>query len=174
MAAQRIRLERHLPGVHPPATLADEDSEPGPLSDLYLNKFTPMVRLAYLLTGSRAVAEDVVQDSFLRLQQHWDDVREPAAYLRTSVVNGCRAHHRRVGRERARYADLVADSVSPETPIVMDAVAKLPYRQRAALVLRFYEQWTEAEIAAALRCRPATVRSLVHRGLLSLRKVMEP
>lgn len=154
--------------------LADEDAEPGSLSELYADRFAPMVRLAYLLTGSRAVAEDVVQDSFLRVQQHWDDVREPAAYLRTTVVNGCRAHHRRAGRERARYADLVAETVSAETPIVMDAVAKLPYRQRAALVLRFYEQWTEVEIAAALGCRPATVRSLVHRGLLSLRKVMEP
>jgi RNA polymerase sigma factor (sigma-70 family) len=57
--------------------------------------------------------------------------------------------------------------------MILDAIADLPYKQRAALVLRFYEDRPEREIAEALRCRPATVRSLIHRGLSSLSKVIE-
>jgi RNA polymerase sigma factor (sigma-70 family) len=143
------------------------------VGDLYVAAYDRMVRLAYLLTGSRAVAEDLVHDSFLRVQSRWDDIREPPAYLRTTVVNACRAHHRRARRERAHFPDLLVDAVAPETPIVLDALGGLPYRQRVALVLKFYEDRPEHEIAAVLGCRPATVRSLVHRGLATLRKVVE-
>jgi RNA polymerase sigma factor (sigma-70 family) len=100
-------------------------------------------------------------------------VQQPTAYLRATVVNACRAYHRRARRERTHFPELVADSVSPETPIVLDVLAALPYRQRAALALRFYEDRPDREIAEALRCRPATVRSLIHRGLAALRKVTE-
>jgi RNA polymerase sigma factor (sigma-70 family) len=144
------------------------------LEDLYGELYQPMVRLAYLLTGSRSVAEDVVQDSFARLHRRWDRVRKPSAYLRASVVNACRAFHRRARRERARFADLVGDEVSAETPMVLDALAVLPYKQRAALVLRFWEDRPDADIAEFLGCRPATVRSLVYRGLRALREVIEP
>jgi RNA polymerase sigma factor (sigma-70 family) len=131
-----------------------------------------LVRVAYLLTGSSAVAEDLVQDAFVRLHRHWDGVRLPSAYLRVTVVNACRAHHRRDRRERSHFPELVTDHVVPETPVVLDALATLPYRQRVALVLRFYEDRPDTEIAQALACRPATVRSLVHRGLATLRKVI--
>lgn len=157
-----------------------ETAEPGEpsrlppsLEDLFREHYGAAVRLAYLLTGSRAVAEDVVQDSFMRLHGHWNRVEQPTAYLRASVVNACRAYHRRARRERAHFPELVVNSVSPETPIVLDALAALPYRQRAALALRFYEDRSDREIAKALRCRPATVRSLIHRGLAALRKVTE-
>ena len=63
-------------------------------------------------------------------------------------------------------------TVTAETPIVLDTLATLPYRQRVALVLRFYEDRPDTEIAEILRCQPATVRSLVHRGLATLRKVI--
>ena len=79
-------------------------------------------------------------------------------------MNVCNSHHRRVGPERARFPGLVTDTVVPETPVMLDALAALPHRQRAALVLRYYEDRTEEEIAEVLGCRPATVRSLVHRG----------
>lgn len=142
--------------------------------ELWADRRAGLLRLAYLLTGSRAVAEDVVQDAFVQLHRRWDSVRVPAPYLRTSVVNGCRMHHRRNSREQARFADLVTDTVQPETPVVLDALAHLPYPQRAALVLRYYEDRPEAEIAELLGCRPATVRSHVHRGLAALREAMEP
>jgi len=154
----------------------DDESRNGPASvtDLYVSEYDRMVRLAYLLSGSSAVAEDLVQDSFVRLQNHWDRVRQPSAYLRASVVNACRVHHRRAKRERAHFPELLTISVTAETPILLDALARLPYRQRAALILKFYEDRAESEIAEALGCRPATVRSLVHRGLTTLRRVITP
>jgi RNA polymerase sigma factor (sigma-70 family) len=156
-------------------TVEDAVPRPAPdgtLAELYALQYLAMVRLGYLLTGSTAVAEDLVQDSFVQLQRNWAGVREPTAYLRRSVVNACNTHHRRVGRERERFPGLVRDTVVPETTVVLDALAALPHRQRAALVLRYYEDRTDAEIADALGCRPATVRSLVHRGLVALRKVI--
>jgi len=139
---------------------------------VFVDERERLVRVAYLLTGSSAVAEDLVQDAFVRLHGHWDGIREPSAYLRVTVVNACRAHHRRNRREQSHFPELVTDLVAPETPLVLDALASLPYRQRAALVLRFYEDRPDDEIAEALGCRPATVRSLVHRGLATLRKVI--
>lgn len=143
------------------------------LEGLWTERRAGLLRLAYLLTGSRAVAEDVVQDAFVQLHRRWNSVRTPVPYLRTSVVNGCRMHHRRTSREQARFADLVTETVQPETPVVLDALARLPYAQRTALVLRYYEDRPETEIAEVLGCRPATVRSHVHRGLAALREAME-
>jgi RNA polymerase sigma factor (sigma-70 family) len=82
-------------------------------------------------------------------------------------------HHRRHARERACFADLVPGTVALETPVVLDVLSALPARQRYALVLRYYADRPETEIAELLGCRPATVRSLVHRGLAALRKAME-
>jgi RNA polymerase sigma-70 factor (sigma-E family) len=140
---------------------------------LFGERYDAMVRLAFLLTGNRAVAEDVVQDAFARVQQRWERVAYPSAYLRTAVVNGCRGYHRRERRARAHLADLLPATPSAETPVIWDALRRLPYRQRAALVLRFYEDRPEREIADALGCRPATVRSLIHRGLAKLREEFE-
>lgn len=162
-----VRMERR-------GRFAEASDSSSSLEDLYAEMRGPMIRLAYLLTGNGAVAEDLVQDSFTRLYERWSDVQRPGAYLRTSVLNACRGYHRRRFRERSHFTDLVPDEVSTETPAVLDALARLPYRQRAALVLRFYEDRPERDIADALGCRPATVRSLVHRGLMTLRKAMEP
>jgi RNA polymerase sigma factor (sigma-70 family) len=153
-------------------TLEGQRETSAGIGAVFVAEHDRLVRVAYLLTGSTAVAEDVVQDAFVHLHSRWDGVREPAAYLRVSVVNGCRAHHRRNHRESARFPELVRVDVKPETPVVLDALAGLPYRQRVALVLRFYEDRPDDEIAVILGCRPATVRSLVHRGLTTLRKAI--
>lgn len=142
-------------------------------ADFYRATFTEMTRLAFLLTGSAETARDLVQDSFVRVHGKWDGVAEPRAYLRRTVVNACHSHHRRVRLQRQRrdsrpqvdLVDLGADEMT-------DAIAALPYRQRAAIVLRFWNDSSEAEIAAALGCRPGTVGSLIHRALAELRKVM--
>ena len=148
---------------------------PASLADLYREKYVPMVRLAYLMVGSTTVAEDLVQDAFARMHRHWDGIEHPRAYLRTSVVNACRSHLRRLALERAykRHPSVVGESAPPEADELFDALAALPPRQRAALVLRFYEDLSEADIAVALGCRPGTVKSLLHRGLAELRKVVE-
>jgi RNA polymerase sigma factor (sigma-70 family) len=152
----------------------EEGTPRSALVAVYETEHDGLARLACLLTGSTVVAEDVVHEAFVQLQLHWSNVQRPGAYLRTAVVNGCRGYHRRLRRERASYADLVSTATMPETPIVLDVLARLPYRQRAALVLRFYEDWPDADIAQLLGCRPATVRSLVHRGLDAMRKALEP
>jgi RNA polymerase sigma factor (sigma-70 family) len=149
-----------------------EGDPPVSFDAVYEAEHDGMARLACLLTGSTLVAEDVVHDAFVQLHQRWSTVEKPGAYLRTAVVNGCRGYHRRLRRERASYADLVSTATLPETPMVLDVLGRLPYRQRAALVLRFYEDWPDDQIAELLGCRPATVRSHIHRGLDAMRKVL--
>jgi RNA polymerase sigma-70 factor (sigma-E family) len=142
--------------------------------ELYQNRFGPMVRLAVALTGSEATAEDIVHDAFVRVHAHWHRVENPNAYLRAAVVNACRSAARRAARERAAIAGPIADVTTLKADEMFDALATLPYRQRAALVLQYYEGLTHAEIAEALGCRDGTVASLTHRGLAQLRRVIEP
>ncbi len=148
-------------------------TEPTSLAALFQEQYRPMVRLAYLLVGSVPLAEELVQDAFARMHKKWDHIEHRRAYLRTAVVNGCRSHRRRAVLERTRRPDPPPDAAPPAGDELGDALAALPSRQRAALVLRFYQDLPEAEIAAALGCRPGTVKSLLHRGLQQLRKVVE-
>jgi len=163
--------------------LADAASESTParldagtptFADFYRATFPEMARLAFLLTGSAETARDLVQDSFVRLHGKWDGVTEPRAYLRRTVVNACHSHHRRlrVQRRRQQSAAPRAEVIDLGADEMTDAIAALPYRQRAAIVLRFWHDSSQAEIAAALGCRPGTVGSLLHRALAELRKVV--
>lgn len=144
-----------------------------PLVELYRDRYEPMVRLAYLLTGDRAVAEEVVQDAFVNVHRAWDRATNPPAYLRVAVVNGVRSWGRR------RNLELVRRPAPPDPSVLVademwDALQTLPHRQRAAIVLRFYEDLPDARIAELLGCREATVRTAIHRGLAKLRKEIEP
>ncbi len=100
---------------------------------------------------------------------------DPLAYLRATVVNQCRSWHRRRRREAARLgtAANVDTAVSLEAREMLDALARLAWGQRTALVLRYYPDCSEQEIAAAMGCRPGTVKSHLHRGVEALRKVIE-
>ncbi len=150
--------------------LADRDAS---LAALYRREYAPMVRLAHLITGSNEVAEDVVQDAFVRMHRNWDRADQPGAYLRTIVVNGCRSWHRRRRLERERLPRPTPAGVDAEVRELLDALAHLGLRQRTALVLRFYVDMSEADVAQVLGCRPGTVKSLVHRGLRQLEGVIE-
>lgn len=143
------------------------------LVDLYQREYAPMVRLAHLITGSNEVAEDIVQEAFVRMHQSWGRADHPGAYLRRIVVNGCHTWHRRRRMERERTVRPVIEGVEPEGRELLDALARLTPRQRSALVLRFYADMSEAEVAQALGCRPGTVKSLVHRGLRELEGMIE-
>jgi len=148
-----------------------EVSKPA-FADFYRATFTEMARLAFLLTGSVETAHDLVQDSFVRLHGRWDRIDEPRAYLRRTVVNACRSHYRRLSVQRRHSATARVENVDLGADEMIDAIAALPYRQRAAIVLRFWHDSSQAEIAAALGCRPGTVGSLIYRALAELRKVM--
>src|SRR5438094_814059 len=133
-----------------------------------------MVRLAFLLIGSQWLAEDLVHDSFARVYVRWSRVREPKAYLRRAVINACRSAQRRAARERDFQLREVPTNAALDADELYDALGALPYRQRATLVLKFYEGRSHAEIAELLGCREGTVASLVHRGTEQLRRVIEP
>ena len=142
------------------------------LETLYQVQRLPMVRLAHVITGSNAVAEEVVQEAFIRLQAHWGQAENPVGYLRTIVTNLCRTQLRRREYERRLDPPIQRVSFQPEIDETWAAVCRLPFRQRAALALRFYEDLDEAEIARILGCRPGTVKSTIHRGLVRLRREM--
>lgn len=140
------------------------------LTALYEREWGPLLRVAFLLVGSQSIAEEIVQDAFVSLQASRSEVRSPGAYLRVSVINACRSVH----RHRAVIARNPVQPWRNEQPAeyddLRDAVQKLPYRQRAVLILRYHLQLNESEIATALACRPGTVRSSTHRALAALRK----
>ncbi|HEY1737884.1 MAG TPA: SigE family RNA polymerase sigma factor [Acidimicrobiia bacterium] len=127
-------------------------------------------RLAYLLVGETTAAEDIVQDGFAALNQRWQQVDHPAAYLRTTIVHAATRHRRRERTRAALQPMLWVDALANDAPReLFDVVGRLPARQRAVIVMRYFEDLSEAEIAEALGCRPGTVKSLAARALQTLR-----
>jgi len=122
-----------------------------------------LLRLAFLLTGSRAVAEELVQDAFEQVVRRWDDIERPAGYLRVAVVNGARSWGRRKPLVVSRSADPVV--IDEDAVAVRDALADLPQQQREAIVLRYYVGLTDAEIANELDQPLGTIKSNIRRGL---------
>ncbi len=153
----------------------------GTLADLYLAHADRARRLAYLLTGDHAVAEDLVQDAFVRLAGRLAHLRDQGAfeaYLRRTVVNLSYSHfrHRRVERAHLdRQGGSSDEGVEPAATFdardaLWASLGNLSDRQRAAIVLRYYEDLPDARIAEILGCRIGTVKSLVSRGLDVLRE----
>lgn len=142
-------------------------------TDFYRDAYPGAVRLAWLLTHDHSAAEDVVQDAFVRLRPRLSSIEHRAAYLRSAIVNGCRDRARSRGRADAGWRRLrvVTEISSTDRPSeLLDAIAHLPYRQRAVLILRYWADLPEGEIAEIVGVRPATVRSITSRALDRLRK----
>jgi RNA polymerase sigma-70 factor (sigma-E family) len=157
-----------------PVSGRDIDGPDG-FAALYEQSYGEMARLAVLLTGAEDGAHDLVQEAFVRLHRAWDRVENPHAYLRRIVVNECTSYHRRRFRQKRLQPLLgVVDSITMQADEISDALDVLTPRQRAAIVLRYWHDCSEAEIADVLGCRPGTVGSLVHRALEELRRVIEP
>ena len=136
-----------------------------------------MVRLAHLLTGSQATAEDLVQDAFVRLGPVLDTVDNAGAYLRRTVVNLCTSHHRHRGVEQRWLARQPPPdrllALPPELDETWRFLAQLPERQRRVLLASFIEGWSNAEVADRLGLPLGTVKSDIRRGLLALRPHVE-
>jgi RNA polymerase sigma-70 factor (sigma-E family) len=151
----------------------------GRLDRLYRAHYAPSLRLAYLILGDRTKAEDLVQESFVRVAGRFTELRNPDAfgsYLHRTLINLCRKQFRRTRTERTYLQEQASrpleTSAQPDVPLqetVRSALARLTPRQRAAIVLRFYADLSEREIADALMCRPGTVKSLIARGMEVLR-----
>lgn len=142
-------------------------------TDLYGAERLAMVRLAHLITGSNEAAEDLVHEAFLKIRPRFGELRDPGAYLRTTVVNECRMWFRRRDVE-ARHAPTPSDQLllPPELDETWATLQQLSPKRRIVVFLRFYEDRSIDDIAEILQCRPGTVRSLLRRGLASLREVL--
>jgi RNA polymerase sigma-70 factor (sigma-E family) len=163
---------------------------------LYQAHALGLIRFAYLMLGERQAAEDVVQEAFAGLYRRWEKLSDPGKalpYVRASVLNGCRSQLRRHGRATAGLAaaglaDAAFPVVSAESAVVsaesavlsaeqrrsvLRALRQLPPRQREVLVLRFYLDLSEPQIAAAMGIGPSTVRSTAHRALRALGRMLE-
>ena len=153
------------------------------MTALYEAHALGLVRLAYVMLGDRAAAEDVVQEAFGGLYRRWDqlsDADRALQYVRSSVLNGCRSalRHRRVQGIQAVHQPPAVSAetaalVSEERREVMRALRRLPGRQREVLVLRFYLDQPEAAIAQAMGISQSTVRSTAHRALAALGRLLE-
>jgi len=134
------------------------------------------------MLGDRAAAEDVVQEAFSGLYRRWEQVSDKdkaLTYVRSSVLNGCRTVlRRRRGTDAGRVHQPPAISAEAaalsgeERREVMQALRRLPDRQREVLVLRFYLDESEAEIARLMGISPGTVRSTAHRALAALGRLL--
>jgi RNA polymerase sigma factor (sigma-70 family) len=142
--------------------------------DLFRTRYEPMVRVAFLLVGSRAEAEDVVQDAFARIELRWARLDNAEGYLHRCVVNRSYDVLRRRRLEQ-RFRLLHRDDAATELEAdeLADALASLAPKRRAAVVLRYYAGLPEREIAEVLRVRPGTVKSMLHRALAQLREVID-
>ena len=164
------------------ALAVDVSDEPGLLERLYRLHVPRNVRIGYLLIGDLEAARDIVHDAFLRTSGRLHTLRNPdafGAYMTRSVINASKRHRERRARER-RYVETEAarprsHELQPDVAgreELVTALRALPHRQRAALVLRYYADLPEAEIADVFGSPVGTVRSLISRGLKSLREQM--
>lgn len=149
----------------------------GAFDRFYTDMWPAAARWAYGLTGNAAAAEELTQEAFVAVHRRFSSLHNPHGYLRRTIVNLARGYHRASGRrERREQRAASSDGVRPgDEPAVdmLDALALLPYDQRAALVLRYWLDWDEASIASALSCARSTVRSHAKRGLDALRTALE-
>jgi RNA polymerase sigma-70 factor (sigma-E family) len=157
------------------------------VTELFTLHYRPLVRLGVLLLHDTGAAEEIVQDAFVALHAHWgrlDDPYKALAYLRQTVLNRSRSALRHRGvvdrflRREAPPATVPSAEVSALNAVayaeVLTAVRALPIRQREALVLRYYGDLSEAEIAEAMGLSRGAVKSHTSRGLAALRRTMEP
>lgn len=151
---------------------------------LYASHWRPLVRLATLLTRDASVAEELVQDAFVALHRRWGSLSDPAAahgYLRTSVVNASRSALRHRGVTERHRQPGPPEPAGPEERAVrasedarvLAALRTLPRRQQEVLVLRYYSDLSEFDIAQTLGLSRGAVKSHAHRGLAALRAALE-
>jgi RNA polymerase sigma-70 factor (sigma-E family) len=161
------------------------------IAELFIAHYDGLCRLAALLLGDRTGAEEAVQEAFLRTFSSWWRIRQPERaqwYLRTAVINQCRSRLRRrttedrsnrtvsaTDPERRPSGGLSTDGAgdSDDALVVMGAVRKLPARQRETVILRYYEDLPEAQIAKILGCTVGTVKSQLAKARSSLADALD-
>jgi RNA polymerase sigma-70 factor (sigma-E family) len=149
---------------------------------LYEAHALSLARLALVMLGDPGAAEDAVQDAFLGLYRRWDHLSAPSAalaYLRTSVLNGCRNAMRRRSRPGIVTEEQPLESAeatvlhSKEHRAILAAVRRLPARQREALVLRYYLDMSEDQAAEAMQVSRGTVKSATSRAIAKVSQMLK-
>ena len=144
-----------------------------------------LLRTAYLITWDEGEAEDLVQECLMKVARRWPRIRrldQPRAYARRIVVNLALDGSRGRARRRGELGSIQAVSPVAIDPLLaldtreelLQALGELPARQRAVLVLRYFNDLTEAQVAEALGCSQGTVKSSASRGLARLREALQP
>lgn len=149
-------------------------------SEFVAGAWGSLYRTAYLMVGNRALAEDLVQTALTNTYVSWHRVREVEAahaYARTAVVRSASSWFRSKVRLREQLTDDVPERpyAAPDhstRPVLLDALRELPPRQRAVVVLRFYEDLSVAQVAESLGCSEGTVKSQTHMALRKLRELL--
>ena len=169
-----------LPGA-PPQLPAGAGAEAA-VTAIYQANALSLIRLAYIMLGDLPSAEDVVQEAFYGLYRRWDRLKDASGalyYVRASVLNGCRSVLRRraVRRRSLAYQPSAASAEAvvlsgEEREEVIRALGRLPHRQREVLVLRFYSELSDEEIARVMGIRQSTVRSAAYRALETLGRAL--
>ncbi len=184
-------LDRYRTWLHEHAGAAEQHNAPGPewnadraVTELYSEHYRALVRLAAMLVRDTQTAEEVVQDAFVAMHDGWQRLRDnekALAYLRQAVVNRSRSvlRHRTVIDKNMQKAPPDMPSaehgalVLLERHAVVAALRDLPPRQREAIVLRYYADLSEAEIAASMGISRGAVKSHTFRGMTALRAALE-
>ena len=188
LAAPRddARLHADLLAGSPIASLNNQvnPGAEGAVTALYEAHAVGLIRLAVVMLGNRQAAEDVVQEAFCGLYRRWGQLAEPERalfYLRASVLNGCRSELRARLRNARRAARTLPGSVASAEDLaliaaehreVLAAMRRLPDRQREALVLRYFADLGEPEIARSMGITAGTVKSTTSRALAALARLL--
>jgi RNA polymerase sigma-70 factor (sigma-E family) len=177
-------VDKMQPDVRGSAPDVVRPSGPVDVRTLYDAHWRYLVRLATLLVDDLASAEDVVQDAFMALHRKAGDLRDPEAglaYLRTSVLNMSRSviRRRQVARKHLKVAEPEATAAADHDVLLrdehratLDAVRRLPRRQREVLILRYWSGLSEREIALTLGISAGSVKSAASRGMATLQQVL--
>ncbi|TYC23416.1 sigma-70 family RNA polymerase sigma factor [Micromonospora sp. MP36] len=169
------KLQRNAaPGRPDVVTDVQTSTPPAPPEFVYREHRVSLLRLAYLLTGSREQAEDLVQQAFATAFDRWSSIEEPVPYLKRAIVNMAQDAHRRSARARLFHLRARVEPVTeqPEIDETWAHVQRLPYRQRAVVVLHYYSDLPLQQIADLLSRPAATIRSDLRRALDRLRKAL--
>ena len=155
-------------------------SEREEFTAFYVASWARLFRTTYAVAGDRQRTEDALQVAFAQAWSRWSRVSaadDPTAYVRRMAINAALSGHRRAWTRRETTVPDVPDSPAPDAGLLehhatWHAVSALPPRQRAVVVLRYYEGLSEREIADVLGCRPGTVKSQASAALASLRTAL--
>lgn len=161
-----------VPTVVAPAVSGGDRVEEVEFETVYARLWPEMVRIARLMCGSVSLGEEIAQDAFIGLYRAWATVENPAGYVRRSIANGVSTYYRRRKLEVVARAEREITDQIPDVDETWAVLKQCTPRQRAIVVLRYYEDLPVSDIAELMGCSVGTVKSTLSRTLQQLRKVL--